>query len=107
MQWQFPEHVRNEGGQAIIQVTVSILVLIAFVALAIDAGNTYAQRRQMQNAADAGALAGARELCLGSSAATATAAARTYMINNGTVEFLTRTTALTPLEILNVISAMS
>lgn len=73
----------HEEGQAIIQVTLSLLVLIAFVALAVDAGNTYGQRRQMQNAADAGALAGARELCLGSSVDTARAAARAYMINNG------------------------
>ena len=73
----------DEEGQAIIQVTLSLLVLIAFVALAVDAGNTYGQRRQMQNAADAGALAGARELCLGSSVDTARAAARAYMINNG------------------------
>lgn len=75
--------LKHEEGQAIIQATLSILVLIAFVALAVDAGNTYGQRRQMQNAADAGALAGARELCLGSSVATARAAARAYMINNG------------------------
>jgi Flp pilus assembly protein TadG len=75
-----PQH---EEGQAIIQVTLSLLVLIGFVALAIDAGNTYSQRRNMQNAADAGALAGARELCLGSSVDTARAAARAYMINNG------------------------
>lgn len=73
----------REEGQAIIQVTLSLLVLIAFVALAVEAGNTYSQRRQMQNAADAGALAGARELCLGSSVDTARAAARAYMINNG------------------------
>lgn len=75
--------VGGEEGQAIIQVTLSLLVLIAFVALAVDTGNTYGQRRQMQNAADAGALAGARELCLGSSIDTARAAARAYMISNG------------------------
>jgi Flp pilus assembly protein TadG len=73
----------HEEGQALIQVTLSMLVLIMFVAIAIDAGNTYGQRRQMQNAADAGALAGARELCLGSSVDTARAAARAYMISNG------------------------
>jgi hypothetical protein len=36
-----------------------------FVALAVDVGNFYVQRRRMQNAADAGALAGAHELCFG------------------------------------------
>ncbi len=80
---QATERLRGDEGQAIIQVAMSLLVLIAFVALAVDAGNTYGQRRQMQNAADAGALAGRRELCLGSSVDTARAAARAYMINNG------------------------
>ena len=56
---------RSERGQAIIQVTISLVALLAMVALAIDVGRVYGERRQMQNAADAGALAGARELCLG------------------------------------------
>jgi len=38
-------------------------VLILFVGLAVDVGSWYGQRRRMQNAADAGALAAAFELC--------------------------------------------
>jgi len=39
-----------------------VTVLLGFVALAIDLGFTYSQRRFSQNAADAGAIAGARLL---------------------------------------------
>ena len=56
------------------------MTLLLFVALAIEAGHLYSERRRMQNAADAGALAGVRELCLGSAAPTAVAVARTYAV---------------------------
>ncbi len=62
-----------------------MVVLLAFVGLAIDGGSVYSQRRQMQNAADAGALAGAREICWGNPA-NATSTARTYAINNNGAE---------------------
>ena len=68
----------REDGQSLIYVTLAMLVLLGFVALAIDVGNLYAERRRMQNAADAGALAGARELCLGRAIPTAEAVARKY-----------------------------
>lgn len=76
------EFWRREDGQSIIVVTLALFVLIALAALAIDVGSTYADRRQMQNAADAGALAGARELCLRSSADVAKAKAIQYMTAN-------------------------
>ncbi len=55
----------EENGQTLIWVALGMIALMALVALAIDGANIYATRRQMQNAADSGALAGARELCLG------------------------------------------
>jgi len=55
----------REDGQVLIQVTLALFVLVLFVALAVDVGHVYAERRHMQNAADAGALAGAREICFG------------------------------------------
>jgi Flp pilus assembly protein TadG len=76
-------HLRSERGQALIQFTLMFLGLLAFVALAIEAGNLYSVRRQMQNAADAGALAAARELCLGRSEQTATDKAVDYLRRNG------------------------
>lgn len=55
---------RSERGQAIVLMALLMIGLLAFAALAIDGGNTYVERRRAQNAADAGALAGARELWL-------------------------------------------
>ncbi|WP_245784124.1 pilus assembly protein TadG-related protein [Halomonas korlensis] len=43
---------------------VSLFVLLGFTALAVDGGNLYVARNELQNAADAGALAGARMLYL-------------------------------------------
>jgi len=56
-------HRRNRNGQVLVLVALSLLVLLGIVALAVDGGHLYAERRKMQNAADAGALAGARVLC--------------------------------------------
>jgi Flp pilus assembly protein TadG len=55
----------KERGQILVQVAFMVVALFAFVALALDGGQIYARRRQMQNAADASALAGAREICFG------------------------------------------
>lgn len=56
---------REERGQVLVTVALTLLGLVAVVALAVDVGHFYAERRHMQNAADAGALAGAREICFG------------------------------------------
>ena len=58
---------RGERGQSLVIVALALLTILALVALVLDGGNAYAQRRRVQNAADAGAVAGARELALGSS----------------------------------------
>ncbi|MFO7741334.1 MAG: pilus assembly protein TadG-related protein [Anaerolineae bacterium] len=55
----------KERGQILVQVALMVVVLFAFVALALDVGHVYAGRRRMQNAADSAALAGAREICFG------------------------------------------
>jgi Flp pilus assembly protein TadG len=49
-------------GQAIVLVMFAMLALIAITGLAIDGGRLYQGRRQVQNAADAAALAGTRLL---------------------------------------------
>lgn len=51
----------NRGVTAIV-VGISIVVLVGFAALAIDIGHLYVARNELQNAADAGALAGAAVL---------------------------------------------
>lgn len=76
-------HLRNEHGQVLIQFAIMFMAVLAFVALAIEAGNVYSERRLLQNAADASALAAARDLCLNRSEATALNSARTYLARNG------------------------
>lgn len=53
---------RNEEGQSLIIVGALLIVLVALIALAVDVGNAYAQRRIVQNACDAAALAGSQML---------------------------------------------
>ena len=58
----------DADGQALATVALMMSVILLIVALVCDVGYGYVVRRQMQNAADAGALAGARELLVGSDA---------------------------------------
>ena len=74
---------REQGGQVLVLVAILITVLLLMAALAVDMGHVYAERRQMQNAADAGALAGARALCLGFSEEGASDQAQLYAAANG------------------------
>jgi len=55
---------KHEKGQAAVILAVALVALLAFAALAIDAGAAYAARREAQNAADAAAMAGARQVVL-------------------------------------------
>ena len=55
---------KHESGQILVFVVLFMIGLFAMLALVLDGGNTYAKRRAAQNAADAGALAGARTLCI-------------------------------------------
>jgi hypothetical protein len=52
----------NQRGATAILVAVALVVLVGFTALAIDVGHLVLARNELQNAADAGALAGARFL---------------------------------------------
>jgi hypothetical protein len=51
--------VTSERGAVLVQVAIALLGLIALSALVIDYGVLWVSRRQAQNAADAGAMAGA------------------------------------------------
>lgn len=53
---------KRESGQSLIIIAAVVLVLLALVALVVDVGNAYAQRRIVQNAVDAAAMAGALRL---------------------------------------------
>ena len=50
------------AGQTLVIFALATLVLVGALGLVLDGGYNYAQRRQMQNAADAAALAGASAL---------------------------------------------
>jgi Flp pilus assembly protein TadG len=53
---------RDKRAQSLVIVALSATALFGIIALGLDAGRLYFQRRDVQNAADAGALAGAQEL---------------------------------------------
>lgn len=65
-------------GQIIPLFVIFLPVVIALVALILDGGMTMVNRRQAQAAADAGALAGAKELCKHSTNATVISTAINY-----------------------------
>lgn len=68
-----------ERAQILPIVVIGVIVMIAFAALIIDGGSVMLNRRTAQAAADAGALAGAKRLCLGKS--DAQAVAEDYALN--------------------------
>mgnify|MGYP000707663020 CR=1 FL=1 len=74
---------RHERGQTLVVATLVLVVLVGFMALVIDVGNIYTQRRRMQNAADAGALAACRSLALDRSHAEVQEVAGSYAQANG------------------------
>lgn len=78
--------VKQEEGQSVVMVVLILVVLIALVALVVDIGNAYAQRRIVQNAADAGAMSATRELARGTQETTnrqVLAKAKEYVELNG------------------------
>ncbi|MDA8218684.1 MAG: pilus assembly protein TadG-related protein [Dehalococcoidales bacterium] len=71
---------RGESGQTLVFFTLIAVVLLGAVALVVDVGRAYAERRHLQNVADEAALAGAQGL---PNSATVTSLARTSAQNNG------------------------
>jgi Flp pilus assembly protein TadG len=54
--------IKNEKGFAIVYLALIIIALVCMVGIAVDLGYMYIAKTQLQNAADAGALAGAAKL---------------------------------------------
>jgi hypothetical protein len=71
---------RSDEGVTAVIVAIVMVVLIGFAALVVDLGALYRERRSLQTAADAAALAGVQELP--SSTAAATSKARSYVALN-------------------------
>ena len=53
---------RDERGQAIVLMTLSLVVILGMAALVLDVGNWFHTKRRLQGTADAAALAGAQQL---------------------------------------------
>ena len=73
----------GERGQMMVMFALLLVVLIGFVALTIDVGFAFVERRNLQSAVDAAALAAAQDFANGESEATATATAIDYLQRNG------------------------
>src|SRR5579871_3306522 len=54
---------QGERGQTLVIIALLTTILIGILGLAVDVGYAYSERRQIQNAADASALNGARDGC--------------------------------------------
>ncbi len=80
----------SERGQALVLFSLFLVVLLGVVALAVDGGYAFAQRRQMQYAADAAAIAGARALALNLGTAAAERAIAQYATANGAERYAWR-----------------
>ena len=74
--------VRHDAGQVLVIFALSITVLFAAAGLAFDVGRFYAERRFLQNAADAAALAAANSLIQGRTQAEADTIARAVLASN-------------------------
>jgi hypothetical protein len=80
-------HIKlNENGQSLVILALGIIAFVAILALVVDGANAYAARRQAQNAADAGALAGATFMCKNHDQAGAIVQAKDYAINKNGAE---------------------
>lgn len=74
---------KKELGQVIPLVVLMMFAIIAMVALIIDGGSLLSNRRTAQAAADSGALAGAKEICLGNASEAVNTANQYVTQNNG------------------------
>ncbi len=71
--WRLITRLRDdESGASAVMVGVMLTVLVGFAGVAVDVGAMYSERAQLQNAADAGALAAAKHCSTNGDCATAT-----------------------------------
>ncbi len=72
--------VKARSGQVMVLVAVLLIGLVAMLALVLDGGNAYLQRRHVQNAADAAALASAYRVAQGASDSSVSSTVTEYAI---------------------------
>jgi Flp pilus assembly protein TadG len=80
-----PETRKDQRGQVLVIFALALVAIVAMTGLVLDGGDTFVQRRQMQNVADASALAAVygyanngNSTSAGAAAAQAVAAASSY-----------------------------
>ncbi len=82
--------VKETRGQIFVMAAFMLPVILGMGALAVDVGYLYTARNQMQNAADAAAIAGAQVMLNGGDQSSATTAAVNFSNQNvGSVSYLT------------------
>jgi len=74
--------LRNESGQVTVLTAMLATVLLSVMSLVVDTGSAYEGRRDMQNSADAAALAGVMEVAEDRGTAAAESVARQYVQDN-------------------------
>ena len=92
--------VTDDSGAVAVIVAIVLVALLGVAAIVVDVGSLYAERRQLQNAADAAALAVAidcaRTSCAGSSSAMTTAAAQANANSNDNATTVTQICGTAP-----------
>ena len=73
----------RERGQVLAIFALALVAIIAMTGLVIDGGSTFVQRRDMQNVADAAAMAAAYDYANNKSPSSAVAAAKAAAVANG------------------------
>jgi Flp pilus assembly protein TadG len=79
--WRMISRLREERGATAVMVALLMVPLVGFVGIAVDVGALYAERAQLQNGADAAALAIARDCSAGACGNPATRAATFANLN--------------------------
>jgi hypothetical protein len=74
---------RGEQGQILVIFALSLITLLGFAGLAVDAGSTFAQQRAQQTASDLAALAAANDYLINGNVTTAADRARLVTAANG------------------------
>jgi Flp pilus assembly protein TadG len=78
-----PQETSSEQGQVLAIFALALVAIVAMAGLVLDGGSTFVQRRDMQNVADAAALAAAYEFTNTGSVGQAQQAARDTAAANG------------------------
>jgi hypothetical protein len=75
--------MKRERGQSLILFAAALVGIVALLALVVDAGNAYVEKRKMQNAIDSGSSAGALALAQNKNNGAIASAISNYVRANG------------------------